>query len=67
MKTNLSELQTSLKENGITYYLIPTADPHQSEYIDDSFKFREYISGFTGSAGTLIVSPKNCWLWISFS
>lgn len=63
MKTNLSELQASLNEDGIAYYLIPTADPHQSEYIDDSFKFREYISGFTGSAGTLVVSPKSCWLW----
>ena len=46
MKTNLSKLQTVLKENKITYYLIPSEDPHQSEYVDDSFKFREYISGF---------------------
>ena len=43
MKTNLSKLQTVLKENKITYYLIPSEDPHQSEYVDDSFKFREYI------------------------
>ena len=63
MKTNLSKLQTVLKENKITYYLIPSEDPHQSEYVDDSFKFREYISGFTGSAGTLLVSPRDCWLW----
>ncbi len=63
MNTNLSKLQTLLKENKIAYYLIPSEDPHQSEYVDDSFKFREYISGFTGSAGTLLVSPYNCWLW----
>lgn len=63
MNTNLSKLQTLLNENNIAYYLIPSEDPHQSEYVDDSFKFREYISGFTGSAGTLLVSPHNCWLW----
>lgn len=63
MSTNLSKLQAQLKESKISYYLIPSEDPHQSEYVDDSFKFREFISGFTGSAGTLLVSPENCWLW----
>lgn len=63
MKTNLERLQTLMKERKITYYLIPSEDPHQSEYVDDHFKCRQYISGFTGSAGTLLVGLKECWLW----
>lgn len=63
MKSNLKKLQTLMKEQKITYYLIPSEDPHQSEYVDDHFKCRQYISGFTGSAGTLLVSHTDCWLW----
>lgn len=63
MKTNLKRLQTLMEERKITYYLIPSEDPHQSEYVDDHFKCRQYISGFTGSAGTLLVGLKECWLW----
>lgn len=63
LKTNLSKLQALMKEQKITYYLIPSEDPHQSEYVDDYFKCRQFISGFTGSAGTLVVGTQNCWLW----
>lgn len=63
MKTNLKKLQSLMRERKITYYLIPSEDPHQSEYVDDYFKCREFISGFTGSAGTLLVGQRECWLW----
>ena len=42
--------------NGIDACLIPTTDYHGSEYVNDYFKCRQYISGFTGSAGTLVVT-----------
>lgn len=63
MTTNLKRLQDLMKKRKITYYIIPSEDPHQSEYVDDYFKFRQYISGFTGSAGTLLISTDCCWLW----
>ena len=45
----IAALRGVMKENGVDYYLIPTADFHNSEYVDVYFKVREYLSGFTGS------------------
>lgn len=47
----------------IDVYLVPTDDYHLSEYVGDYFKTREYLSGFTGSAGTLIVTKDEAGLW----
>ena len=47
IKLLLSEME---KEN-IDYYIVPTSDYHNSEYVSDFFKCREYMSGFSGSAG----------------
>lgn len=44
-------------------YIVPTSDFHNSEYISDYFKGREYLSGFTGSAGTLLVTLDHAYLW----
>ncbi len=57
------ELRKRLKEEGIDYYIVPTADFHNSEYVGDYFKVRGFLSGFTGSAGTLVVSEKEAGLW----
>ena len=50
------KLRAKMQEKGIDIYIIPTADFHQSEYVGEHFKAREYITGFTGSAGTAVVS-----------
>lgn len=55
-QARIQALQNEMKSHGIHYYIIQTADPHQSEYIDQHYKAREYLTGFTGSNGTLIVS-----------
>ncbi len=47
----------------VTAYLVPTADPHNDEYIPDHWKCREWLTGFTGSAGTAIVTPDEALLW----
>ncbi|MDE6052421.1 MAG: aminopeptidase P family N-terminal domain-containing protein, partial [Lachnospiraceae bacterium] len=62
-KQRIAELRKLLKEAGVDYYIVPTADYHNSEYVNDYFKMREFLSGFTGSAGTLVVGSKEAGLW----
>ena len=52
----IEALRNFMKQNNIDVYYVPTADYHGSEYLDDHFKLRAYLSGFTGSAGTLFVT-----------
>lgn len=56
-------LRKEMKKCGVNAVIIPTADPHLSEYIADEYKLREWLSGFTGSAGTLVVTEKESGLW----
>ncbi len=59
----LNALRALMKANGMDAYILPTSDFHASEYVGGHFKTREYLSGFTGSAGTLVVLPKEAGLW----
>ena len=59
----LAKLREKMKEENINYYIIPSSDFHQSEYVAEYFKGREFISGFTGSAGTLLVGLEKAYLW----
>ncbi len=63
MKREILALQQLLQQKKIDAYLVPTSDFHQSEYISGYFKEREYLSGFTGSAGTLVVTTDEALLW----
>ena len=49
---------------GYDAYLIPTSDYHSSEYISSYFKIREFLTGFTGSAGTLLITTEIAYLWV---
>lgn len=60
---HLEQLREELRERGIDIYLVPTADFHNSEYVSDYFKVREFLSGFSGSNGTLIISAHEVGLW----
>ena len=55
IRNRLAAVALYLKQNEMTAYVIPTADPHMSEYLDLHYRFREWLSGFTGSAGILVV------------
>ncbi|NLY77595.1 MAG: aminopeptidase P family protein [Tissierellia bacterium] len=65
MKINdkINNLRSLMRERGIKAYIIPTYDSHQSEYIADYYKARVWISGFTGSAGTVVVTEDEAILW----
>lgn len=67
MNTNISErlsaLRAIMSQEHLAAYLIPSSDPHQSEYVPDRWKGREWISGFNGSAGTVVVTKDRAALW----
>ena len=56
-------LQEKMRREGIQFYLVPTADFHQSEYVGEYFKSRRFITGFTGSAGTALIGLEEACLW----
>lgn len=59
----IEALRAQMRRHGVDAYLVPSSDPHQSEYVADHWKVREWLSGFTGSAGTLIVTEDHAGLW----
>ena len=63
VKQRIENIRDLMKEKNIYAYIVPSSDYHQSEYVGDYFKSREFMSGFTGSAGTLIISMDEAGLW----
>ena len=63
IQDRLALLRAKMQEEGIDFYMMPTADFHNSEYVNDYFKVREYFSNFTGSNGTLLVWKDGAGLW----
>ena len=59
----LSALRKLMKQDQIDAWLVPSADPHQSEFVADCWRARAWVSGFTGSAGTLVVMQAKAGLW----
>ncbi len=59
----INKLRSLMKEKGVDAVIIPTADPHMSEYVPECYKLREYLSGFTGSSGELVVTMNKSSLW----
>ena len=57
-------IQKKLTQLQIDAYIVPTSDDHNSEYISDYYKTRAFLTGFTGSAGTLLITPKKAYLWV---
>ena len=63
IKERLARLRREMEKRNIAVYLVPTADYHESEYVGEHFKARKYITGFTGSAGTAVVTMTEAGLW----
>ena len=64
IQERLNSLRALMRERGMDAYLVPTADFHESEYVGDYFKCRSFMTGFTGSAGTLVVTLEDAALWV---
>lgn len=60
---NVEALRSLMNERGIDAYIIPTSDFHESEYVGDYFRARKFISGFTGSAGIVVITKDIAGLW----
>ncbi|MCD7745780.1 MAG: aminopeptidase P family protein [Lachnospiraceae bacterium] len=63
VQERIAALRSRMKEEGVDAYLVPTDDFHASEYVGDYFKCRKYITGFTGSAGTAVITQDMAGLW----
>ncbi len=65
MKVNerIAALRKLMEEKKIDLYIVPTADFHQSEYVGEHFKARKYMTGFSGSAGTAVITKDEARLW----
>lgn len=63
IQERLQSLRQAMAQNGIDFYMMPTADFHNSEYVNQYFKVREYFSNFSGSNGTLLVWQDGAGLW----
>lgn len=59
----ISALRFLMSEKDIQAYIVTSSDPHMSEYVPDRWKAREWISGFSGSAGTVIITSDKAGLW----
>ena len=56
IEKRVGALRLFMKENGYSAFIVVSSDPHSSEYVADCWKSREWISGFDGSAGTVVVT-----------
>lgn len=63
IRERIEKLRQKMREAGVTVYVIPSTDCHESEYVCAHYRVREYMSGFTGSAGTLVVTLQEAGLW----
>ena len=62
-KDRLTALRRLMAKNGVQAYLVPSSDPHQSEYVPEFWQRRRFLSGFTGSAGDVVVTRTKAGLW----
>jgi len=62
----LNSIREQMKKNGVAAYIIPSADPHISEYLPDHYKCLYFAPGFTGSAGVLVITQEFAGLWTDF-
>ena len=63
IKQRVAALRKFMQGNGIQAFILPTTDPHNSEYVASHWEARKWLTGFTGSAGTAVITMKKAGLW----
>ena len=63
IRERLAALRCEMERESVDIYIVPSDDFHQSEYVGEYFKARQFISGFTGSAGTAVITKEKAGLW----
>lgn len=63
VKERIAALREKMRANGIDAYIVFDSDEHMSEYLPEYYRERSWISGFTGSAGTVVVTQQEAGLW----
>ncbi len=64
IKERINSFRSEMRNAGVTAAIIPQTDPHLGEYIADHWQVRRWLSGFTGSAGSLVITDKEALLWV---
>ena len=64
VRSRIDALRQSMARNGLAAVIVPSSDPHLSEYLQERWKGREWASGFTGSVGTLVVTRDTAGVWV---
>ncbi len=62
-REKVTALRKLMKKHKVDAYYVPSADPHMSEYLPECWKHRAWLSGFTGSAGEVVIGMKKAGLW----
>ena len=63
IKDRITALRDFMSQNGISAFIVPSTDPHSGEYVPAHWESRKWLSGFSGSAGTVVVTKDNAGLW----
>ena len=63
IKNRLAELRLEMVARQLSAFIIPSTDPHSGEYVPEHWETRKWISGFTGSAGTAVITLEDAGLW----
>ena len=64
IQTRLAAARQAMSDHGVHAWLIPSADPHLSEYLPAHWQIRQWLTGFTGSVGTVVMTPTFAGLWV---
>jgi hypothetical protein len=63
-RDRIEALRAAMQRHGLAAWVVPSSDPHLSEYLPARWQGRQWASGFTGSVGTLVVTPRFAGLWV---
>ena len=63
IRKRIALLRTFMVRQGISAFIVPSTDPHSGEYVPAHWESRKWISGFTGSAGTVVITTQEGGLW----